>query len=176
MKSALSILLLLFLSVVASYAGLKCPVCRAAAVDTTSQKDDLSKPSKNLEVWNRSICANPFYGKGSYICPKDGYAYEAGFKTWNLSLNDHDRFAHALAGGIRSFPLPAERNITSGVVYSQEFTDLSSVKHSLLFWCTTDTGYFKKIRAYAEINALSLGIEKGSTKKQSIIRVSKRTK
>lgn len=155
---------------------LSCPVCDGAVVEVATQKDDRSKPSKNLAVWNRSSCGNPFYGKGSYICPQDGYAYEAGFKTWNLCLNDRDKFPHPLAKSVYSLPLPPSAKIKSGVVYSQEFSSLLSMKDSLSFWCETDSDYFSRIRVYAKSNGLKLSIEKERMKGQSYMKVTKQTK
>lgn len=175
MKTILPILIFIACGRLGIAAESQCPVCDGTTVEVTTQNDDRSKPSKNLAVWNRSSCGNPFYGKGSFICPKDGYAYEASFKTWNLSLNDRDRFSYPLAKSVYSFPLPPVANIKSGVVYSQEFSSLSSVKHSLLFWCVTDTVYFGQVEAYAKSNGLSLSIEKERQKGQSIIKVTKQT-
>lgn len=175
MKSVLAIFLLFVSCAFTSCASDLCPVCQHVTVDVNAQKDDHSKPSKNLAVWNRSICANPFYSKGSLICTKDGYAYEAGFKTWNLRLNDRDGFGLPLTRSIYSLPLPPKAAIKSGVVYSQEFASLKSVEHSLLFWCVTDTAYFSKIGDYAKANDLTLTIEKERAKGQSVVKVSKRT-
>jgi hypothetical protein len=77
-----------------------CPVCNKKTFEVTTQKDDPSKPSKNIDVWNRSVCATLSYGKGSYICMNDGYAYDASLKTWKLKLNDRDGFAHPLVAGV----------------------------------------------------------------------------
>jgi hypothetical protein len=152
-------------------AAQNCPVCKGKVVDTRSLKDDISKPSLNIAVWNRSNCGNLFYHKGSLICPAGGYAYEPSFKTWNLSLNDKDGFKHPLLKTVYSFPLPVKANIKSGLVYSQEFSSLSKVKHSLLFWCSTDSAYFKKSQEYANVNKLVLTIEKERLKGQSIVSV-----
>ena len=178
MKTIFALFLLIISRGIASSA-IHCPVCHRAAVEVTTQKDDLSKPSKNMEVWNRSSCANLFYGDGSYICMKDGYAFEASLKTWNLSLSDRDGFVLPLAESIRSFPLPANSKLQSNAVYSQEFKSLKSVIHALQFWCLTDPEYFKTVKIYAEKNGLSLTIENmernGRYKGEAIVRIEKKT-
>ena len=174
MKAILTLFLLLVSSTAAVSAEHLCPVCEQAAVKISQQKDDHSKPSKNLAVWNRSSCANPFYGTGSYICATGGYAFEAGFKTWKLSLNDRDQFAHPLTRSIHQFPLPVKSNLQSGLVYSQEFDSLKSVKHSLNFWCATDDAYFERIQTYGRAEGLSLSIERKRATGQSIVRAAKR--
>ncbi len=155
-------------------ADLSCPVCKGKVVDTQSQKDDRAKPSRNLDVWNRSSCGNPLYHKGSFICLNGGYAYEPSLKTWNLSLNIRDGFKLNLSKAVYSFPLPKKSNVKSGLVYSQELSSIKEIKHSLLFWCVTDSAYFKKVEAYAKKNSLILTIEKERIKGQSIVKVYKK--
>jgi hypothetical protein len=156
-----------------------CPVCHGAVVEVTKQKDDLSKPSKNMDVWNRSSCGNPFSGDGSYICMKDGYAFVVSLNTWNLSLSDRDGFALPLAKSIRSFPLPSKSKYPDNAVYSQEFKSLKSVTHALQLWCLKDPQYFKTIKAYAKRNELSLTIRNmernGRYKGEWIVRIEKKT-
>lgn len=148
-----------------------CPICKGDLVDITKQKDDKTKPSRNLSVWNRSNCGNPFYGKGSLICLKDNYAYDAKhIKKWTLSITNKDNFALSLHKSIYDFPLPIQKNIKSRTVYSQEFKTINSVKHSLLFWCIADKHYLKKIKSYANKNGITLVIEKNKRLKQSIIK------
>ena len=171
MKSIATILFaLLALDILSVEAGELCPVCRSQLVDVTTQTDDASKPSRNLSVWNRSSCANMFFGQGSWICPRDGYAYEAQMKQWELSLEDRDAFALPLDRSIYGFPLPDGKRIKSRTVYSQEFSTLESVKHGLLFWTVIDEQYFDKIRQYTKKNGLILEIEPHADRGEAIIR------
>src|ERR1043166_7317953 len=149
MKTVIFLALLLG-TITTSSAAVSCPICGRQTVDVTTQQDDLSKPSVNLCVWNRSMCANEFYGKGSLICPHDHYAYEAQLKTWNKSVQDRDAFPLPLHPSIYSFPLPPTPQILSRVVYSQTFASLSSVEHSVLFWCKTDDAFFKQLEEYSK--------------------------
>jgi hypothetical protein len=149
-----------------------CPVCQSILVDVTTQVDDKSKPSKNLSVWNRSICANPFFHKGSLICPRDGYAYEAQLKQWKLSLESRDSFAYPLDRKIYEFPLPVSKAIKSRTVYSQIFEKLDSIEHGLLFWTLLDDSYFTEIRKYAKTNGIVLAIDPHRDQGQAVIKVS----
>lgn len=153
-----------------------CPVCQTKLVDITTQKDDESKPSKNLEVWNRSSCSNPFFGKGSLFCLRDGYAYEDQLKRWELSLLDRDGFAYPLDRRIHDLPLPERNKIKSGTVYSQEFRTLEAIKHGLLFWMVIDEHYFSKIRQYAKTNGIDLVIEPHKNRGEAVIRASLTTR
>lgn len=161
-----------------SLGDVRCPVCDKATQPISAQKDDLSKPSKNMDVWNRSSCANLSYGDGSYICMEDGYAFESSFKTWNLTLSDPKGFAHPLVTSIASFPLPPEPKLTNWF-YSQEFKSLRSVADTVQFWCVTDVVYFEKIKEYAKNNQLTLTIENmerdGRYKGESMVIVTKKT-
>ena len=91
-----------------------CPICKGKLVEISKQKDDRSKPSKNVSVWNRSSCANMMFGQGSLICLKDNYAFDATWmKNWELSLFNKDGFSIALHQGIYNFPLPFKKQIKS---------------------------------------------------------------
>jgi hypothetical protein len=65
---------MLALSALASAASLDttCPICGGKLVDAGSLKDDRSKPSRNIELWNRSYHGNfwPFYSENSKICSR----------------------------------------------------------------------------------------------------------
>ena len=138
---------------------IQCPICEGELVDVTQQKDDQSKPSRNLAVWNRSVCANPFFHEGSLICLRDGYAYEFQLEHWELSLEDRDGFAHPLDKAIYEFPLPIAERIKSRVVYSQRFVDLGEVEHEFGLWTSNDDDYFDKISNYSDENGIDLSIE-----------------
>ena len=177
MKTILAILTAYVSWVPFSHAEDHCPVCQGAVLDVTKQKDDQSKPSINRAVWNRSICGNKSFGSGSTICPRDGYAYEARLKLWELSLEDRDSFKHPLDRRIYEFPLPGIDNIKSGTVYSQEFATLGLVKHGLLFWTVIDNGYISKVRQYAKSQGIQLYIEPHKGDGQAFVRaaVTKKT-
>jgi hypothetical protein len=136
-----------------------CPVCGRGVTPMEQMKDDVSKPSRNLAVWNRSSCGNPLFGPGSTICPHDWYAYSAFLKKWELSLEDPKGFALELDGRIRDLLLPEKGKIRSGVVYSQSL-DGDSVVHSVLFWCETDQGYLDRLTEYAKKAGAKLKIER----------------
>lgn len=149
-----------------------CPVCQKQAVEIATQKDDTSKPSRNLRVWNRSICANLSFGEGSFICPIDGYAYEAQLKHWELSQENRDSFAHPLDHRISQFPLPDQKRIKSRTVYSQEFETLGKVRHSLLFWTVIDAAYFKKLQEFSKTKGIDLEIRPHEDRGEAIVTAS----
>lgn len=167
MKLFSAILGLLFATVSLARAAEPCPVCHGKAVETSTVIDDESKPSRNLSVWNRSICLNPFYGKGSVICLRDAYAYDPQLKYWALTLADRDSFAHKLVVAICEFPLPA--GLPNGAVYRQEFVTLKAVKHGVSFWTALDEDYFAKIKRYANSRQIHLRIERHKDRKEAFV-------
>ncbi len=140
------------------YALPDCPVCGTETLLVSEQKDDTSKPSRNISVWNRSMCGNSMFKGDSSICPKDHYAYDASMmKWWILGLESKDGFALPLEESVYDFPVTEKAN--SRVVYYQHFIKTDSIRHSLSFWCETDHAYFDVIREYAKKEGLSLEIE-----------------
>jgi len=152
-----------------------CPVCGGTVVAVEKVKDDVSKPSRNLDVWNRSSCGNPLFGPGSTICPHDSYAYSAFLEKWGLSLEDPKGFALEMDGRIRDLPLPDKGKIRSLVVYSQRI-DIDVVVHSVLFWCDTDQRYLDRLDEYAKHAGISLKIERERIPGQTYVKAEVETK
>ncbi len=129
-----------------------CPWCGGALTKVGDITDDQSKPSKNLGVWNRSICANPFYDQDSVICSQCWHAYSKLLDSWERSSELPDSFRRPLAEDIRLFPLPSRKDITSLVVYSQNCTP-TQVTESVGFWCIDSPGgghfLFSRVRPTA---------------------------
>ena len=177
MNSIFTLILLIAASCAAVASDRLCPVCNQIVVPKSTQKDDLSKPSKNLAVWSRSHSGD--VEDGIFICIKDSYAFDTTSMKWSLLLSDRDGFAYPLTKAIHSFPLPANTKVPNNALYSQRFESLKSVTHDLQFWCLTDPDYFKTIEAYAKKNGLSLTMgnmeRNGRYKGESIVRVEKKT-
>jgi hypothetical protein len=152
-----------------------CPVCGRGVVAFEQVKDDISKPSRNLSVWNRSSCGNPLFGPGSTICRHDWYAYSAFSKKWELSLEDSKGFALEMDGRIRDLPLPDKGKIRSQVVYSQSL-DGNGVVHSVLFWCDTDQRYLDRLNEYAKRTGVNVTIERDRIPGQTLARAKVETK
>src|SRR5438067_1217833 len=98
-----------------------CALCGAPTIATGAIEDDVSRPSKNLSVWNRSICGNPLYRPDAPICTRCWHAYSPTLKSWSLSLPDPNRFRQPLHTDIAGFPLPDEAGIRTHPVYEQQF-------------------------------------------------------
>jgi hypothetical protein len=152
------------------YALPNCPICGTETLLVSEQKDDTSKPSRNISVWNRSMCGNSMFKGESSICPKDDYAYDASMmKWWMLSLENKDGFSLPLKNSVYEFPVSAEAD--SRVVYSQQFITKDTVRHSLSFWCKTDNDYFQVIRNYAKKSGLDLEIKVDRRENRSFVTV-----
>jgi hypothetical protein len=149
---------LLFSSTLPSLAAEDCPACGGRLSNVGAITDDRAQPSKNLAVWNRSICANLFYGDDSLICTQCWMAHSKNLQTWERSSALPNSFHRPLSPATRDFPLPPASNIKSTVVYSQKLTDMK-VTESILFWCSNSPTFLSSVRAYAREHQLSLRIE-----------------
>ncbi|EDM25985.1 hypothetical protein LNTAR_19347 [Lentisphaera araneosa HTCC2155] len=139
---------------------IRCIACKEICSQTIDIKDDISKPSKNITIWNRSMCPN-FHSYG-FICPKDFYAYSSYEKQWNLSTVNKDAFTIKLNSSIYNVPIP--KQTINLVVYDQTITKKKK-NESLCFWIKIDETYIQEIKKYCQQNDLTLKIhnEKNNT-------------
>jgi len=148
------VLTLLFLVGVTSVrAADGCPLCSGKLVKVGKITDDQSKPSKNLQVWNRSMCANMFYDNDSVICTQCWHAYSKHFSRWERSSELPGSFRRPLSAAVRKFPLPPAKDIKSPrVVHSQEIAG-AQITESVLFWCTDSPKLLGSFRDYCREHA-----------------------
>lgn len=132
-----------------------CGVCGGPVAEVSSIMDDTSKPSRNLSVWNRSICANLLYGAESRICTRCWHAWSSVSGAWSRALEDPREFQKPLHPSILRFPLPAAGDVKSRIVYAQEF-DGGCRRESVGLWCVNDPQYVSRVRTYARERKLSL--------------------
>jgi hypothetical protein len=149
------ILALLLATAVSAAAADQCPLCKGQLVNVGKITDDESMPSRNLAVWNRSICLNPFYDDDSVICTQCWHSYSKKMERWERSSELADSFRRPLTAGIRRFPLPPRERIKSRVVYSQQFTG-PRVTESVLFWCMDSLVVLDSFRDHCGEHHLSI--------------------
>jgi len=160
-------------SIVCGYAAEACPLCGGDLIRVGDVVDDRSKPSRNLCVWNRSICGNYFYEDDSKICKQCWHSYNEKMKRWEMSSEQVDAFRQPLTTDITNVPLPTAKDITSLVVYSQKISD-GNVKESVGFWCNNNDDYRVRLTKYTSDHALSItNYEADSQKNQSHITIEK---
>lgn len=135
-----------------------CPLCGGRLTRVGDDTDDPTRPSENLAVWNRSICANMFYRDDSVICTRCRHAYSTWFNYWERGSELPESFQRPLGEAIRHFPLPPAKDITSAVVYSQTWTPTQR-KESVAFWCTDAPGLLASFGEYAGQHDLALRTE-----------------
>lgn len=123
-----------------------------------SLNDDRTAPSKNLCVWNRSVCANPFYGDQSLICTQCWLSSSKLLNQWERSSELPESFRPPLSASIRAFPVPTGKDIKSRAVYCQEIVS-ARVSESLTFWCSDTTNLIASLRTNAVKHNLSLTVE-----------------
>ena len=106
-----------------------CPICGGKVTTSESVKDDLRNPSRNLEIWNRSMCAM-LPPDGSLVCTRCWFLNKWDENVWRRSSHLPDTFFRPLSKPIRDFPVPA------GVMwacYDQQFEG-DKLTESLTFW------------------------------------------
>ncbi len=131
-----------------------CPICGGWITKVGLVGDDRSLPSRNVEVWNRSICGNLFYGENSPICTNCWQAYSRPLKSWNRSSEDAKSFKCPLDESIQSFPLYPHR-----ACYNQKY-DGSHLIESIRFSCANSPELLARFRTYAAETGLDLQIQK----------------
>jgi hypothetical protein len=139
-------------------AGDDCPFCGGKLTKVGSVTDDRSKPSRNVAVWNRSICGNMFYNNDSIICTKCWQAHPYFLPYWERSSEAADSFRRPLAADIRQFPVPGAPDAKSSIIYSQK-RQRAQVIESLSFWCADSPALLANVRNYAQYHGLSVRTE-----------------
>ena len=135
-----------------------CGVCNSPVVSIASLTDDQSRPSKNIAVWNRSICGNWWYSDGSLICTRCFHAYSPQLSIWERSLENPNDFEIALYAAITQFPLPSNDSLCSRVVYSQVRKG-TTFSEDVAFWCDKNDSFLTRVRQYSATNNLKLNID-----------------
>lgn len=146
----------------------KCPHCGGSLTKVGLVKDDESKPSKNISVWNRSICGNVLIGADSPICTQCWLAYSKLLKRWERSIESRNAFRKPLAEAIQNVPLPSKKDIASLVVYSQSITG-TNVMESVSFWCSDRSEVIAGLQSYADTNKLKITIRRSNADNASVI-------
>ncbi len=140
----------------------RCPVCGGWLVSAAKLSDDTTRPSRNLCVWNRSICANLFYGPGSVICTRCWYAHSPRSRRWERSIAYSDGFYHPLRPEIRGVPVPGGDRLRGLAVFSQVYAH-GAFTDSVAFWCIDNAGYITGLRHYCTTNHLTLTDERAAS-------------
>lgn len=135
-----------------------CPVCGGSVVKVGALKDDTNKPSRNLCVWNRSICGNVLYGADALICTRCWYAHSHLGGDWERSIEDAEGFRHALSLSLRAIPLPSNDTLRSPVVFTQTYGK-KRFTESVAFWSADKESTLSSLRAYCAADHLMLTVE-----------------
>ena len=139
--------------------GGKCPICGGKLVEAGSLKDDESKPSRNIELWNRSYHGAfwPFYNERLQICSRCYVVFNTTTNKWTRASEEPNSFLVPLQRSILSFPLPKKSLIKSFVVYAQSFGGKDAAEgriESVSLWLATDRPTLNKIERYCNDNNL----------------------
>jgi hypothetical protein len=124
-------------------------------------KDDLTHPSRNIEIWNRSACASLLYDAESPVCTDCWMAYSSVQKRWSRSLANKNAFKIQLAESVAAFPVPDRTLLRSKVVYTQSFDGVSMLEE-IRYWAKRDEHYLSLAKEYAARNALRVSVENGT--------------
>ena len=135
-----------------------CPFCKLKTIEISTIHDDINIPSKNLCVWNRSMCGNLSYPNNSNICGKCWFSYNSSLKLWEKSVEDKKAFVNPLSNEIENIPLPDIASIKSRVVYTKEFKD-GKISEKLAFWCKISGGYVNILKEYCLKNKIKVTVD-----------------
>ena len=144
-----------------AHGGGSCPVCGGNLTVVGAIKDDTSRPSINLEVWNRSYhgyISEPF-SSNSQFCKKCHFAYDEISMKWRRASEAPDSFFVPLLPVVRGFPITESRPKNLRVVYTQTFSgqDASQGRiESVGFWANDSELLRSKLENYASSNDLAL--------------------
>lgn len=131
-----------------------CPVCGGSVVKTATVVDDTNAPSRNLFVWNRSICGNLLYGPDSIICARCWHAHSKLVGRWERAAESPASFQRPLSPPIRGVPVPPAEALRSKVVFTQSY-DKNRFAESLAFWCVNSENVLANVRGYCATNRLT---------------------
>jgi len=147
-----------------------CPVCGARTAKLATVADDTNAPSKNLCVWNRSICANLFYGPDSEICTRCWHAHSTTAGKWERASELPASFQRPLSSAIRGIPIPSTNDLRSRAVFAQTYTK-KAFAESVAFWCTNSESVLTSLRGYCATNRLTLSVESNRLAGQVYVRI-----
>jgi hypothetical protein len=147
-----------------------CPVCGGSVINTATVVDDTNAPSKNLCVWNRSICGNPFYGAESVICTRCWHAHSDTLGKWERASESPTTFQRPLRVVIRGVPLPSSDSLRSRVVFTQTFAK-KTLRDGVAFWCVDSPSIQSGLRAYCATNRLDFTAETNRIAGQIYVRI-----
>ena len=147
-----------------------CPMCGARTVKLATVADDTNAPSKNLRVWNRSICANLLYGPDSDICTRCWHAHSITSGNWERASELPASFQRPLRAVIRGVPLPSPDGLRSRVVFKQTFAK-KTFTDTVAFWCADSQNIQSLLRAYCATNRLHFSAETNRLAGQIYVRI-----
>jgi hypothetical protein len=135
-----------------------CPVCGGKLVLAGSMADDESRPSVNLELWDRSSHGAfwPFYNETSRICSRCYLAYKTDFGLWARASEIAGSFYYPLSERIFRFPLQ-DRIGGLRTVYYQSFKGVDAsgmIEESVAYWARDSKAFRGSVQAYADSNSL----------------------
>jgi hypothetical protein len=136
----------------------RCPVCGGKLARAGSLNDDTTAPSRNICVWNRSICGNLLYGPDSVVCTRCWYARSPQLRQWERRLGDPDGFRQPLRPEVRRVPLPTGDRLRYSAVFWQAYAD-KAFTDGVAFWCADDAALLSRLRDYCTTSHLTLTAE-----------------
>jgi hypothetical protein len=131
-----------------------CPLCGGKLLSVGNFTDDQSKPSLNIEVWNRAFDEVPQFAPDAPMCSRCLHAYREDERVWKRASELPTSFRRPLSSATLGFPVPGKLAVRSLIVYQQEFAGplgKDGYSDGLSYWyATTPPGLSNEIRAYAE--------------------------
>lgn len=147
-----------------------CPVCGARTSKLATVADNTNAPSRNLFIWDRSVCGNVLFGPDSAICTRCWHANSGVSKQWERASESIASFQRPLSVAICGVPVPIAKNIRSRVVFTQSYRQKALIE-GVSFWCAENERDMATLRRYCTTNRLGLIIESNRLPGQVYVRI-----
>lgn len=138
----------------------KCPLCAGAVVSASDLADDLSRPSRNLDLWSRAADCLAIADEGGPVCTRCWYVFRSG--NWSRSSERADDFHVPLGAAVATFPVPERHRSDGRLIYRQILLGADGkggAVEEIAFWARGSARYRAAIRRHAEVHGMRLEIE-----------------
>ena len=139
-----------------------CAVCSGQVVKVKSVPSSRSAAqSKNMVVWNESICFNPFADPESPICKNCWHVFipsnRSGREMWTRVMPSAAVFKRPLSPAIQNAPTPGFSDHRYHLIYTQTYRS-NRFEESVAFGCRDSTSLRARLSAYESTNQVRVKI------------------
>ena len=147
-----------------------CPVCSGPLAKVGTIADDISKPSRNLCVWNRSACGNVLHGADSLVCTRCWHAGSHLVGDWERSIENPNGFRRPFSPTLRAIPLPSGDSLRSRVIFTQTYSR-KRFTENVTFWASNSESLFYSLRGFCLANRLVLTLQTNPITREVYVKI-----